>query len=474
MPGELQGLYKVVVQTNSSSRSDLFEPNKDNNETVDIETITLSLPPRPDLQVQTIDAPDKVSAGGTVKAEFTVINQGTVATNVPNWTDAIYLSLDNEISSDDISLDVLDNGSALKPGEVYSSETKSIIIPKRFRGDAYLIVETDNRNQVNELPQENNNTQFKKIEVEFDSSSTGGSGQPSDLVTSDVVAPTQAFEGSTIEVTYKVSNKGIDSTDVNQWSDSIWLTKDKNRPSAFSSGFGEPQPEDILLETVSHTGKLDVNGDYEQTVKVKIPSQITGEWYITPWADAFDLVLEDTLDINVNPDDPNELDNNNYKARPITLLLTPPPDLRIKPDAGVVATPQAVGGDPFEVTWTVENFGSGETTDETWYDEIYLSDSRDPEAAGAKKWYLGEIKHTGGLTPGATYTETASFDLSPAAAGKYVHVDVNAPTKYQLPAWKDPIQITILVLQRQTLPITQPIQSSTQSNSLKVAIVARR
>ena len=70
MPGELQGLYQVVVKTNFAARSDLFEPNKDNNKTIDDGIITLSLPPRPDLQVSSIIAPDRVSAGGLISGTF--------------------------------------------------------------------------------------------------------------------------------------------------------------------------------------------------------------------------------------------------------------------------------------------------------------------------------------------------------------------------------------------------------------------
>jgi hypothetical protein len=36
---------------------------------------------------------------------------------------------------------------------------------------------------------------------------------PADLVTSHVVAPDLAFEGSTIEVRYRVSNLGVGETD---------------------------------------------------------------------------------------------------------------------------------------------------------------------------------------------------------------------------------------------------------------------
>jgi subtilase family serine protease len=432
IPPELQGLYRVVVKTNTTNS--LYEyTHTGNNTTIDDETIQITLPPRPDLQVESIVAPEEVAGGGTITVGFKVINQGVASTTTPNWADNVYLSLDNEISSDDIVLGSLTNGAALKPGENYQSTTNSLIIPKRFRGDAYIIVATDAGNAVNELPQENNNTKYKQIRVKFTNDGGGGdTSLPSDLVTSNVVAPTRAFEGSTIDVSYTVKNKGIHTTDVNSWTDTIWLTRDKNRPSPANRKNIPGEFEDILLKSVTHNGALAVDDEYRQTVTVQIPSQITGEWYITPWSDTYDVVLEDTLDININPDDPNELDNNNYKARPITLLLTPPPDLTV---TSVTPTPTAKGGESFNVTWTVENKGAGETTAETWTDSIYLSNSPNLNTPGAKTWSLGDITHRGSLASGSSYTQTANFDLSPAAAGKYVIVKTNSSRP---PVWEGP------------------------------------
>ena len=51
----------------------------------------------------------------------------------------------------------------------------------------------------------------------------------------------------------------------------------------------------ILLGTVTHVGELQVGGSYEVTMRVRIPSDIaSGTYYITPWSDSFDIVLEDT------------------------------------------------------------------------------------------------------------------------------------------------------------------------------------
>ena len=422
IPSELQGIYQVVVKTNSGDS--LYEgSNLENNTSIDAQTLSISLPPRADLQVLSIDAPNKVSIGGTLTVGFTVINQGTADTTNPNWYDRVYLSLDNEISFDDILISQVINGSALNPGESYQSISNAAIIPKRLRGDAYIIVETDADNQINELPQEENNTIYQKIEVEFDATGgDGSSGLPADLVTSNVQAPEIVFSGSTIDVTYLVTNKGIHTTDVEKWTDSIWLTKDKNRPTPIVNR----QPEDILLTTVNHTGKLGVDQNYRKTVTVTIPEQLTGEWYITPWSDAYDAVLEDTFDININPDDPNELDSNNYKARPITVILSPLADLEV---TNIISTQNNldssetsfVAGETINVTWTVENNGAGATRVENgWVDSVYLSDNSSGNSTNT--WYLGQVSYDGNLDVNESYTQSVDFDLPPSAKGEYIVV----------------------------------------------------
>ena len=140
-----------------------------------------------------------------------------------------------------------------------------------------------------------------------------------DLVLSNVVAPTQVIAGSTFNVSYTVTNLGAGPTLVNNWTDSVWLTRDKTRPI--------PAKGDILLTEVAHTGGLVVDAGYDQTLTVTLPVNLDpGTYYITPWTDLFSVVLQDTLAVNVNPDDPNNFQSDNYKAQQID-VLAPLPDL---------------------------------------------------------------------------------------------------------------------------------------------------
>src|SRR5262249_53991130 len=161
--------------------------------------------------------------------------------------------------------------------------------------------------------------------------------------------------------------------------------------------------------TVSHAGSLGVGESYEQVATVTIPEGVSGEYFITPWADTYDFVLEDTLATNLNPDDPNEVDNNNYKARPITVLGSQvAPDLAV-PE--VIAPGQAKAGDPFPVEWTVANVGTGPTTTPAWVDRILLSTTLDPRAPGARTRVLGQVVHSSPVAAQGSYTGQETFTL---------------------------------------------------------------
>ncbi|WP_048324300.1 CARDB domain-containing protein, partial [Crocosphaera watsonii] len=417
LPETIQGIYEIVITTNTTNS--LYEHNATaNNTTIDNELLTIGLPPRPDLQVQDIITPDTVSAGGNITVEFIVLNQGEVATNSPKWQDKVYLSLDGELSSDDIIIGTLENGSALGSKESYRSISEPLTIPRYFRNNAYIIVETDSNNVINEYPQEENNTLVKQINI--------NSIPPADLVTSNVISPDQVFEGNEIEVRFTVTNKGIGETDRDSWTDTVWLTRDPQRPST-KSRESSPEPndiEDFILGSISHNGSLAVGESYEQVITVNIPeirneffpNGLSGNWYITPWSDAYDVVLEDTLSDNINPDDPNEIDNNNYKGRPITVLSGAPADVIV---TSIIPTQEALAGDEFTVQWTVEN-QSTTATPNSWVDEIYLSDS--PNLYEGKQWLLAEVEHQGVLQQNENYSKERTVTLNPAAQGQYIIV----------------------------------------------------
>ncbi|UUZ69429.1 hypothetical protein LP416_08025 [Polaromonas sp. P2-4] len=309
LPSKIEGLYRIRVITNANlggGGAQVYEYGdaRNNNALMSADTAQISLNDRPDLRIGTITVPDHVTSGTSTSIRYTVVNQGPTAAS-GRWTDKVYLSLDGNLSGDDVLVGQFSNGAALAPTESYSTEGTAINIPIRYRGDAYLIVVADGNNNIDEYPSEGNNVKaahFYVDPVPF-----------SDLVTSDIVAPAQAVHGASIEVRYKVANLGSNTTRgeaaaVNSWTDTIWLARDKRRPGAYKG--------DILLGSVTHTGNLAVGEDYLGTANVSIPDNVmSGNYFITVWSDTYNAILEDTLAANTNPDDPSDSDNNNFKAR---------------------------------------------------------------------------------------------------------------------------------------------------------------
>ncbi len=114
LPLHISGLYNVDVITNYDGA--LFENGATANNTgIAAQPITVTVTPRPDLQVASIEAPQSINAGGSFSVTYTVINQGSAMTT-NNWDDKIYLSLTPYVADDSILIEDLPNQSALRLG----------------------------------------------------------------------------------------------------------------------------------------------------------------------------------------------------------------------------------------------------------------------------------------------------------------------------------------------------------------------
>ncbi len=418
LPTDFQGIFQAVVSTDPvipGIGRDQFEVADPVDTTVDPQPITITQPAHPDLQVASITpAASHFQAGATLGLQFVVINQGTVATTTPHWTDSVYLSLDSTLSEDDILLSSAGNQSALEPGQTYQTALSSIPIPKTKSGSYYLIVDTNSNGAQDEYPNNNNNTLAVPITID--------PILPSDLVVSNVIVPAQAVAGSQIQVTYTVTNLGNGPTDLSSWTDGIWLANDRKLPYVTGT----------LLTTVTETGVLtndphnpDLPQSYTQTVTVTLPQHLSGQLFITPQTDLYEQLDQTTLAANVNPDDPNDLRSDNFKAAPIIVLPEPPPDLVV---TAIKVPASAAAGTVYPVQWTVTDQGNGATEDSQWFDGVYLSNSPTYNTAGdadRQQINLGYFLHTGALSSGQSYTMQENILLSPAYSGDYIIIYAN-------------------------------------------------
>jgi large repetitive protein len=120
-------------------------------------------------------------------------------------------------------------------------------------------VQTDAGGAVEEWPNEGNNTALFELFV--------NPWPFADVVVHDVKVPAQAFEGNQVEVRYTVTNRGSGPTDLGQWAEQIWLTKDKNRP--------HPGQGDVLLSSFQYAdGVLGVGEGYDRIVTVNLPDSL--------------------------------------------------------------------------------------------------------------------------------------------------------------------------------------------------------
>ncbi len=407
LPLHISGLYNVEVITNYDG--ELFENGATANNTgIAPQPITVTVTPRPDLQVASIEAPQAVNAGGTFSVTYTVINQGSAPTT-SNWDDKIYLSLTPYVADDSILIQDLPNQSALGPGDEYQATTVPVTVPDRYAGQVYVIVDIDANHVIDQWPNGTHDLEYQPIYV-----------NPiplPDLVLSNVVVPTQVIAGSTFNVSYTVTDLGSGPTLEDNWTDAVWLTRDKTRPI--------PASGDILLTQIAHSGGLALDAGYDQTLSITLPINLApGTYYITPWTDMYSVVLQNTLAVNVNPDDPNNFQSDNYKAAQID-VLAPLPDLVI---SSVTAPTQAKGGDDITVDWTVENTGNGPAQPTGWIDTVYLTnDPTDPLDQNAITMTLGSVTQNAVLNVGASYNASLNVELSPSAAGQYFVVYTDAP-----------------------------------------------
>ena len=285
------------------------------------------------------------------------------------------------------------------------------MVPDRFGGTIYVIVEADYGHQVDQWPNGNLAEVATPIYV---------TPLPlPDLAVSDVITPTQVTAGATVPITYTVTNLGVGATLVNGWTDTIWLSAGKIRPN--------PNNGDILLASVAHTGSLVVDGGYDQTVDVTIPQELAaGIYYIIPWVDPYGVVLQTELAVNTNPDDPSQIQNDNYKAQTVQVLGALP-DLTV---TNVVGPAQIEAGNPVTIAWTVQNIGLADAEQGGWGDRVYLSNipdpNFDPNDLSPDTFYLGEVGYDNPLPRFTSYTSSLTVTLAPCDLGLYWVVIANS------------------------------------------------
>lgn len=361
------GDYYLILKTDYNSY--IYESDESNNTLV--KPITITGPAQADLAVTALNAPDSVAAGQPINASWTVYNQGQL--QVQNYfEDGLYISSDDQFDAGDQHiaygwpLDFLQH--QLTPGEGYTIGAVWGDWPDLTPGDYYLIVKTDEGNNLPES-NEDNNTQVRRITIT--------APVKPDLTVISIDNPDSAAAGATISASWSVYNQG-DGAATGGWYDGLYFSTDDQLDSG-----------DSYIASNYRGSTVPSGTGYSITQSAGLPDVPPGTYYLIAKADIwYDYLLESNED-------------NNTLVRQITITPPPVPDLVPTAITGLPAS--ATGGDQVAFSGSVQNQGGAPASSPYgyWYDQVYLSTDDqfdDTDRPVGHQWYVGALAGGAGYT----------------------------------------------------------------------------
>ena len=383
IPVGISGNYYFLVKTDAGNY--VFEQAfKDNNTGSTVNPVNIRLTPPPDLEVDFVDVAPTATASRPLSINYQVTNYGSTSTPNNSWRDSFYLSTDNilDITTDYKLGDRIRSGT-LNVNESYKTDA-TFVLPNNLAGSFYLFAITDKDEQVFELDNTNNSN--------FDSQVINIVSRPADLIISATTTQAVVGNGKTIRVNWDVTNQGVGDTAVNCWSDRLIISKDIILGNN----------DDIVLQNFAWNGLLNLGGSYSRSELVTIPFALTsGDYSIFAVTDADQNVYEASLE-----------NNNNSAPIPIQIVQSTP-DLQV---SQISASSNISSGQPFTISWTVENRGNNSTNSSYWYDEIFLSTDTILNAGDIS---LGKVYRSWILESSAALPSSRTFSLPNDVQGSY-------------------------------------------------------
>ena len=379
-PLNADGEYYVLV--NVDAENDVDEKNAEaNNTKSSLEKVNI-ISPLPDLQVTMVDAPETGIAGRIISVSWTVANTGRSPNAASSWVDDVFLSSDDKlnISSDTRLGRFTHHDGLLKDG--FYSNTQDLKLPQVISGNLYVFVRTDAGGKENESLEDNN--------IAFDSTPVNVTFAPADLQVNNIGVPDTGISGQPITVEWMVENQGVGETDVSQWYDTLYFSRDSFKDDT-----------DQNLGYLARNRSLLAKDNYTQNMEVSLPPGSSGPAYIIVFTDSDNQVFEHS----------NE--NNNVKiSNVIQVIFAPLADLVV---SQIDAPASGVPGQPSLISWTVTNQGSSDAVGQ-WSDSVYLSTDRTWDIGDA---FVGDVEHQGIVGPEENYTGSINTVLPGVVTGDY-------------------------------------------------------
>ena len=252
-----------------------------------------------------------------------------------------------------------------------------------------------------------------------------------ELVVSNFTVPANAVAGSTISVTYTVTNIGNRATRQSSWTDAVFLSTD----ASLDNGdylLTLQQPDGSLVNASSvHKGVLAAGASYTTTVTFTVPFEVSGPFYLLAATDTGYGASGNSLS-TISPRLTGVAGQatgsvplyagvgHNVTAQQISFTPYTAPDLVVS----TINAPQMVTiGSMFSVSYTVTNQGGATPLAQSaWNDLVYLS--VEPYLDLTTDRYIGSYQHTGGLAAGGSYSNTLTFQVPNNLPGNAYYVFV--------------------------------------------------
>ena len=155
LPQRVQGERYLIVKADARNR--VLESTGQDNDTA-AAALEIVVPPRPDLVAKAITMPDRVEVGKPFELELEIANDGATPTGDSGWRDTLYLSKDQHVDAGDTVLATIRQNQPLDAGVRYRCAPPKLAIPESHTGAGYLILRTDVEDEIEEYPNEANNT----------------------------------------------------------------------------------------------------------------------------------------------------------------------------------------------------------------------------------------------------------------------------------------------------------------------------
>ena len=382
LPNDVSGLYYILVRTDRTDVVYEWNSGEGNNVNTSPPQVNIINNPSDLVITDAMVAPAAGNAGSEYQMSFTVRNQGADVT-ANTWTDAIYLSSDQTLSSDDTVVFSKSNSAIVNQGSKVI--TGAVTIPFCFQGTQYLIPATD----IN-----NNEPEF---DPNFDAEANNAgpahaislTSQPMDLVATNL-SVTPVTPGAAVTVSWTETNTGTGPTPSVWWNRLTLLRSDGTWVATLA---------DLRMDGVIAAG-----ASVARSYAINMPPFMQ---------DTYKIRLEENYYQNVSECSPGTA-NNTVETGEFTVSNNLPD---LAPQNMQLNASSYMAGDPVTINFDEVNLGTNPAVGQNgWATYAYLS--TDNTLSGGDR-FMGSVNTTAPLASGGTNSLVLNGTIGNVPAGTY-------------------------------------------------------